>query len=314
MTLSPIIQTAIETLRPSIEAKNIKLQTCFDFETKTVLADSNRMLQVFWNLISNAVKFTPDGGRVDIELKTETRQIKIIVSDSGQGIEPEFLPYVFDRFRQADGTSTRTHGGLGLGLSIVRHIVELHGGKVEVFSAGVGAGTAFTIFLPVFDVPDAVEERNGDDLENEVFPLLKKPASEVAASESGGDLEGLRVLLIDDEKDTLEMLSAMLRLSGAQVVPQTNVTDALESIKDWIPQIIISDIGMPEMDGYFFIEKLRNLPPEKGGAIPVIALTAYAGVNEQQRVLASGFQMYLSKPVDSSELLGALTALTKKFD
>jgi CheY-like chemotaxis protein/two-component sensor histidine kinase len=312
-TLVPIIQTAIETLRPSIEAKKIKLQMRLDFETKTVFADANRMLQVFWNLISNAVKFTPEGGRVNVELENEKRQIKIIVSDSGQGISPEFLPFVFDRFRQADGTSTRAHGGLGLGLSIVRHIVELHGGTVDVFSAGAGAGTAFTVCLPISEAANGNENNTDDDLELEFFPLQKQ-TSDVSAIENGAELEGLRVLLIDDEKDTLEMLSAMLRHGGAEVKPQTNVTDALEAIKEWIPQIIISDIGMPEMDGYVFIERLRTLPRDKGGSIPVIALTAYAGSNEKERILSSGFQMYLPKPVVLSELFGALTALTKESD
>ena len=310
--LAPIIQTAIETLRPSIEAKNIKLQLLLEFETKPVLADSDRMLQVFWNLISNAVKFTPENGRVGVELENVNRQIKITVSDTGQGIEPEFLPFVFDRFRQADGTSTRTHGGLGLGLSIVRHIVELHGGTVEVVSAGAGAGAAFTVYLPVWETPQNAEKIIGDDGSRDFS--IRKQAPESSNTEGDDELKGLRVLLIDDEQDALEMLTLMLRQSGITVEPQTNAADALEFIKERTPQIIISDIGMPEQDGYGFIEKLRELPPEKGGSIPAIALTAYSGADEKTRVLSSGFQIYLPKPVDSSELFDALKSLRKELN
>jgi PAS domain S-box-containing protein len=309
-TLAPIIQSAVETLRPTIEAKNIKLQMRLDFETKPILADPDRMLQVFWNIISNAVKFTPENGQVNVELINQARQIKIIVSDTGKGIEPEFLPFVFDRFRQADGTSTRSHGGLGLGLSIVRHVVELHGGTVEVASQGVGSGTIFTVFLPVYSGENDGEKSIENNATKEVISY-QELGGVYSPPDSQNPLEGVRVLLIDDEKDALEMLAAMLSQAGAEVNQQTNVTDALEIVKEWIPQVIVSDIGMPEIDGYAFIEKLRALPREKGGEIPVVALTAYAGLSEQKRVLSNGFQMYLTKPVGSTELIAALKNLTE---
>jgi PAS domain S-box-containing protein len=308
-TLAPILQSAVETLRPTIEAKNIRLQMRLDFETKPILADTDRMLQVFWNIISNAVKFTPENGRVDVELINEARQIKIIVSDNGKGIEPEFLPFVFDRFRQADGTSTRSHGGLGLGLSIVRHVVELHGGTVEVASQGAGSGTIFTVVLPIYTAVNGDAKIIENKAEKEITSI-QEMSDNVYLSDSERHLKGVRVLLIDDEKDALEMLAAMLSLTGAEIKQRTNVTDALETVEEWIPQVIVSDIAMPDMDGYAFIEKLRALPREKGGEVPVIALTAYAGASEENRVLASGFQMYLPKPVNATELLAALKNLT----
>jgi PAS domain S-box-containing protein len=299
ISLAPVIQTAVESLRPAIEAKNIRLQMHLDFEPRMVVADPNRLQQVVWNLLSNAIKFTPENGSVEISLENESQQTKIVVTDTGKGIEAEFLPFVFERFRQADGSSTRKHGGLGLGLAIVRHIVELHGGSVEVSSAGEGHGATFTVLLPQ---TESVTKKIGEN----AFAAVASEAQDAVSDYSNGKIKGLRVLLIDDETDTLELLSVLLTQSGAEIKSATSVADAFEVIKDWKPGVIVSDIAMPVEDGYSFIKKLRALPHEDGGAIPAIALTAYVGIKERTQVLASGFQMYVPKPVEPSELVGAL--------
>jgi PAS domain S-box-containing protein len=305
ISVSPVIQTVIESLRPSIETKNIGLRMGFDFEHRMIHADPDRLQQVLWNLLSNAIKFTPEGGQISVGLVNGETETKIVVSDTGKGIAPEFLPFVFDRFRQADGSTTRRHGGLGLGLAIVRHIVELHGGTVEVRSEGEGKGTTFTVSLPLLETPsESTKETEGH-------------GSGANQSDSGegpqpgyqSEIEGLRVLLVDDERDTLELLAIVLAQNGVEVNPQTNVRDALEVLKAWKPDVIVSDIAMPEEDGYSFIRKLRALPPEEGGAIPAVALTAYVGIKERTQVLSSGFQMYVPKPVEPAELLSTLASL-----
>jgi PAS domain S-box-containing protein len=295
ISLAPLIQTAVESLRPAIEAKNIRLQMRLDFEPRMVSADPNRLQQVVWNLVSNAIKFTPEKGSVSIELESDASRTKIIVSDTGKGIDAEFLPFVFERFRQADGSSTRKHGGLGLGLAIVRHIVELHGGSVEVNSEGADKGTTFTVYLPLaqFPVSDAGEK-------------LKLDSGEAQTSVYDSKIKGLRILLIDDEADTLDLLGVILKQSGAEVKSESTAAGGLEILKQWQPDVIISDIAMPVEDGYSFIKKLRTLPPEQGGTIPVIALTAYVGIKERTQILSSGFQMYVPKPIEPSELVGAL--------
>ncbi|MDQ4121605.1 MAG: PAS domain S-box protein [Acidobacteriota bacterium] len=303
--LAPIIQTAVESLRPAIEAKNIRLQLRLDFESRMVCADADRIQQVVWNLLSNAIKFTPEKGQVTIKLESDSSQTKIVVSDTGTGINPDFLPFVFDRFRQADGSSTRKHGGLGLGLSIVRHLVELHGGRVEVESQGKNAGTTFTVRLPQWEPPvNKIEDFKFDE-------LLSNGSSEKSeVIEDLAEVKGLRVLIVDDEIDTLELLAAVLRRKGVEVMAKTRVSDAFETIIEWQPDIIVSDIAMPEEDGYSLIKKLRDLPPDKGGTIPAIALTAYVGVKERAKVLESGFQMYVPKPVEPTELLSAIASFS----
>jgi PAS domain S-box-containing protein len=305
ISVSPIIQTVVESLRPSIEAKNLRLQMRFEFEPRMINADSNRLQQVVWNLLSNAIKFTPENGQITVELESDESETRIIVSDTGKGISPEFLPFVFDRFRQADGSTTRKHGGLGLGLAIVRHIVELHGGAVEVKSGGEGNGTIFTVRLPLSEAAlFKVEKTNG-----RASNAIKTGSNDGESEAYLNEIKGLRVLLIDDEKDTLELLTTVLSQNGAEVRPQTNVRDALEALKDWKPDVIVSDIAMPGEDGYSFIKKLRALPPESGGAIPAVALTAYVGIKERTQVLSSGFQMYVPKPVEPSELISTLASL-----
>lgn len=309
MALAPVIQTAVESLRPAIEAKNIRLQMRLDFEPRMVYADADRLQQVVWNLLSNAIKFTPEKGQVTVLLESDSSQTKIVVSDTGKGISREFLPFVFERFRQADGSSTRMHGGLGLGLSIVRHLVELHGGGVEVESEGEGRGTTFTVRIPLWEPPEnkIADSKSGD------LPENGSGAAKSEASDYHAKVNGLRILIVDDEIDTLELLTAALKQKGVEVKAKTRVSDALETIKEWKPDIIVSDIAMPEEDGYSLIKKLRDLPPEEGGAIPAIALTAYVGVKERTRVLENGFQMYVPKPVEPSELLSAIANFSSEL-
>ena len=303
---SPVVRTAIESLRPAVEAKHIRLSQVFDFEPRMVHADPERLRQVVWNLLSNAIKFTPEGGQIAVAVESGEAETRIVVSDTGKGIEPEFLPYVFDRFRQQDGSTTRQHGGLGLGLAIVRHIVELHGGRVEVGSEGAGRGATFTVRLPLADPhPPAAEEAEWPGPGPP--PRPEHGASERATRTAA--IEGLRVLLLDDEPDTLELLAGLLSRHGAEVRPRANVRDALELVREWRPDVIVSDIAMPGEDGYTFIRQLRALPAAEGGTTPAVALTAYVGVRERTQVLSSGFQMYVPKPVEPSELLSALAEL-----
>ena len=305
VSLAPIIQSVVESLRPSIEAKQIRLRMGLDFEPRKIYADPERLQQVVWNLLSNAIKFTPEKGQITIELESGESETKVIVSDTGKGISPEFLHFVFDRFRQADGSTTRTHGGLGLGLAIVRHIIELHGGTVEVRSEGEGQGTTFTVRLPVSETPlDDAEKTNGHEKGAEQFD-----SDELILSAHQNEIKGKRILLVDDEKDTLELVGDVLAQNGVEVRTHTSVADALETLKQWKPDVIISDIAMPEEDGFSFIKKLKTLSPEEGGTIPAIALTAYVGIKERTQVLSSGFQMYVPKPVEPSELLAALASL-----
>ena len=307
ISLAPVIQTAVESLRPAIEAKNISLRMHLDFEPRPVNADPNRLQQIVWNLLSNAIKFTPENGNVEIRLESDRTQTKIIVSDTGKGINAAFLPFVFERFRQADGSSTRKHGGLGLGLAIVRHIVELHGGEIDVSSEGEDKGTIFTVYLPQAEFAAGHAKRSA----SEDPAAGEADSAEAQTNASDGMIEGLRVLVLDDEPDTLELLSVILTQSGAKVRTVTAVARALEIIEEWPPDAIVSDIAMPEEDGYSFIKKLRALPPAQGGAIPAIALTAYVGIKERTQVLSSGFQMYVPKPVEPAELVGALASLVQ---
>ncbi|GAB1544739.1 hypothetical protein NUACC21_74150 [Scytonema sp. NUACC21] len=284
------IAAAIETVRLAAQSKSIQLQTVFEANMGQVSGDASRLQQVIWNLLSNAIKFTPQGGRVEVRLKSLGCEAQLQVCDTGQGIAPEFLPYVFDYFRQADGTTTRKFGGLGLGLAIVRHIVELHGGRVKAESLGEGQGATFTVMLPVIKTQGHSNVSDGQ-------------------ADEPSDLNGVKVLVVDDEVDTRELIAFILEQSGAEVTQVASATQALQAITEFQPNVLVSDIGMPEVDGYMLIRQIRAMPPELGGKIPAIALTAYAGEMDSQQAIAAGFQQHIAKPVEPATLVAAVVNL-----
>jgi PAS domain S-box-containing protein len=291
-----VIEAAIETVRLAAVSKSIQIKATFSNDACLVTGDANRLQQVIWNLVSNAVKFTQNGGNVEVRLEKINQQAQIQVIDNGKGIQADFLPYVFDYFRQADSTTTRKFGGLGLGLAIVRQVVELHGGTVFATSAGEGQGTTFTVNLPLINQSNKIIKSDNDDssLDTNTLPLL-----------------GLKILLVDDEPDVRQLIAFVLEEYGAQVTIATSAKSALAILNESLPDILISDIGMPEMDGYMLIQELRSLPDEKGGAVPAIALTAYAGESNEQKALSSGFEKHISKPVEAEILIQAIISLVK---
>ena len=298
--LISIINAAIDSIRPAADAKSIRLQAMLDPASGPISGDADRLQQIVWNLLTNAVKFTPKGGRILVKLQRVDSHVEIVVSDSGVGINKEFLPYVFDRFRQADASTTRIHGGLGLGLSIVHQLVDLHGGSVSVHSEGEGQGATFTINLPFVGVVN-------DQKEFESAPSVSP--EEVPTFEGLPSLQGLKVLVVDDEADTRELISEVLKEVGSEVITCRSVEEALVALEQHKPDILISDLGMPDEDGYSLISKIRALPSEQGGHIPAAALTAYARAEDRMRVLRSGFQFHLPKPVDSAELVTVVASL-----
>ncbi|HEY9622726.1 MAG TPA: ATP-binding protein [Crinalium sp.] len=340
--LTSIIKAAIETVRLAADAKSIRIETTLDAEVGKIAGDATRLQQVIWNLLSNAVKFTPNGGRIGVRLEViggerkigdggdredggdgsfltsppspssppspplsshptpDTRHptpttpsfAQITVSDTGRGISRDFLPYVFDYFRQADSATTRKFGGLGLGLSIVRHLVELHGGTIQADSPGEGMGATFTVRLPL-------------------LPAHLPEPSEVQALHSSLSLKGIRVLVVDDDTDTREIVTFLLEQVGAEAIAVGSAQEVLAAMPQVRPDILLSDIGMPDMDGYMLLQQIRTLSPEQGGQTPAIALTAYAGELNQQQALAAGFQQHISKPVEPAELVKAIAQLLR---
>jgi PAS domain S-box-containing protein len=297
------IESAIDALGPAAKAKGVRIEKVLDSGVVSVAGDPSRLQQVVWNLLSNAIKFTPKGGRVQVRLERINSHIEIAVSDTGAGIEPDFLPHVFERFRQADQKTTRHHGGLGLGLAIVRHLVELHGGTVQVDSPGKGQGTTFVVKLPV------IPFQQKDDPAERVHPTA---GDTFASYDSPERLEGLRVLLVDDEVDTRELFRVALGRCGAEVLTAGSARDALDAIEESRPDLLISDIGMPGEDGYELIRRVRALPAERGGKIPAIALTAYARTEDRLRALRAGYQMHISKPVELAELVAVIASLIRR--
>jgi PAS domain S-box-containing protein len=297
------IDDSVEAIRPAAEAKGVRVQKIMDTGATTVVGDPVRLQQVVWNLLSNAVKFTPKGGRVQVRLERVDSHVEISVADTGAGIEPEFLPYVFERFRQADGRTTRQHGGLGLGLAIVRHLVELHGGTVRAESAGANQGSTFRVILPV----PPVHLRVGSDVR---VPPAARDA--LPSYDSLERLDGLKVLVVDDEADARELLTVGVGQRGAEVRAAGSVREALAAIKEDAPDLIISDIGMPGEDGYELIRRVRALPADDGGAVPAIALTAYARTEDRLQALRAGYQMHVTKPVEMAELLAVAASLVRR--
>lgn len=300
LDLSKVIVAAIDAARPAAEAKGIRLQVLLDSEVGAISGDANRLQQVVWNLISNAVKFTPKGGRIQIRLEKINSHIEIIVSDTGEGIKPEFLPYIFDRFRQADQTTTRQQGGLGLGLSIVRQLVEMHGGTVHAESAGDSKGSSFTVKLPGL----IAISRNEQEQEASIYTKRKTQIHNASG------LTGVKLLVVDDEADSRELLRVFLEQYGAEVTTSRSVDEALRELENSSFDVLISDIGMPVEDGYTLISKVRLRKSEKGGRIPAIALTAYARVEDRVRALTAGFQAHVPKPVEPDELVAVVMSLT----
>ena len=310
--LVPVIESAIESVRPAAEAKTLELTFVFDQSIELVSGDPVRLQQIVWNLLTNAIKFTPEGGKIEVRALGAGSHVEIRVIDTGIGIKQDFLPHVFDRFRQADGTTTRTHGGLGLGLAIVRHLVQLHGGTVQVVSEGEGLGSTFTVSLPLQD--RAKELSNRAELEQnfrEQAGLQRKNAPCILGTsvEVSNTLSGLRVLVVDDEADVRELLTTVIEESGAKVIAVESTGEALKVIEQSQPDVLISDIGMPLEDGYTLIRKVRAIEAERGGLLPAVALTAHVREVDSQQAIESGFQMHLSKPVDPTELVVAVANL-----
>lgn len=302
--LTNTITAAVDAARPAAEAKGIRLQILLDPQAEPISGDPDRLQQIVWNILSNAVKFTPKGGRVQVRLERVNSHVEIVISDTGKGIEKEFLPHVFDRFRQSDGSMTRRHGGLGLGLAIVRQLVELHGGQVSVSSEGDGQGATFTVSLPVLPVRREPESK---------VPRVHPAAQNSLANDCPPELADLRILLVDDEADSRELLTVVLESCRAVVTAAGSAAEALEKFQQAKFDIFISDIGMPGEDGFSLIGKIRNLPNERGGGIPAIALTAYARAEDRVQALRSGFQMHLAKPVESTELVAAVANLAGRM-
>lgn len=294
----PVIENAINVVRPTADAKAIKIETSFDSAPVTISGDANRLQQVVWNLLSNAVKFTQSGGRVSVKVSLVEEAVEIGVSDTGQGIKKEFLPYVFDRFRQADSTTTRQHGGLGLGLAIARHLVEIHGGTIKAESPGQDLGSTFTIRLPLFDAnPAPIEVRDPNQFKAARTPQL---------------LSGLNVLLVDDDFDTLQLMATALTKRQANVTAVSSAHEAIRAITLNRPDVLVSDIAMPDEDGYGLIEKVRRLENGESQKIPAVAITAYAKEEDRERALSSGFQIYLAKPVELTELVSVVARAARR--
>ncbi|MEH1834400.1 MAG: response regulator [Nostoc sp.] len=288
--LITVISAALETVRLAAEAKLIQIQTIISPVLGVVVGDAGRLQQVVWNLLSNAVKFTPQGGQVTIALSQAENHVQIQITDTGKGIRADFLPYVFEHFRQEDGATTRKFGGLGLGLAIVRQIVEMHGGTVTVDSPGVGLGATFTVQIPL-------------------TPQLTQAPTLNQSPVKDSDLSGIHILIVDDETDSREFIAFVLEQHGAIVTAVASGTDALQAIAQSIPKIIISDIGMPQMDGYMLIRQIRAFGLEQGGQIPAIALTAYATEVDQQQAIAAGFQRHVAKPIDPEVLVAIVVEI-----
>ena len=290
--LEPVTMGAIDVIRPAADAKGVRIATQLN-RVPPVSGDADRLSQIIWNLLSNAVKFTESGGSVTVVLDAQAGHVSLEIRDTGQGIDPRFLPYVFERFTQSDSSASRRHGGLGLGLALVRELVELHGGVVRVASPGVGQGTTFTVTLPA-----------------RLEGMVSVPRLRSDRTEQPSNLDGIRVLVVEDEEDARDVLTRSMQEFGARVTTAASADEALALLRVCaatdLPHIVISDIGMPNADGYAFLALLRQLPKEQGGRLPAIAVTAYAGPADRERALSAGFSMHIEKPVAPLALAAAI--------
>jgi signal transduction histidine kinase/ActR/RegA family two-component response regulator len=297
--LVPVIEAAIEAVRAEAVAKGLHIETELDPSASPVWGDPARLQQVIWNLASNAVKFTPPAGRIDIRLERVKEQARLTVSDNGQGIRGELLPHVFERFRQADSSSSRRYGGLGLGLAIARQLVEMHHGTIEAASEGEGRGATFTVTLSILPMPAPAARRR------------PKPARRRRTPELTG-LQGLRVLAVDDEADTRQLLGAILTHAGAEVRTASSVADVLSVFDSWPPDVLVADLAMPDEDGLVLIRRVRDRPAAQGGRVPAVALTAFARGEDRERALSAGYQAHVAKPADPAHLVALLAGLAHR--
>jgi len=302
VNIHSVIEDAIDVVRPTSAAKNITIAYAGHDDVAPISGDPARLQQVVWNLLFNAVKFTPEGGRVEVRIERADSRARVVVADTGQGIRAEFLPRVFDRFRQADGATTRAYGGLGLGLAIVRHLVEAHGGTVHADSQGEGRGATFSFTLPFLAVRMEAEE----------LKPVRRSRRDTRAHHSLPQLSGVRVLVVDDDSSARQMISTVLMQSGAEVKSCVSSSEALTAVCQWKPDVLMSDIGMPNEDGYALIQKVRRLKAECGGRVPAAALTAYAREEDRARALTEGFQIHVSKPVEPAELVAVVSGLLEQ--
>jgi len=311
--LQGIVEAAIDAVRPAAQAKNIEIVTSIDPNAGLIMGEAVRLQQVIWNLLSNAVKFTPKDGRVEVRLRSVDKDVEVVVSDTGEGIETEFLPFIFERFRQADSSSRRTHGGLGLGLSIVRSLVEMHGGQVRAESDGKEKGATFTLTLPLMALSDLEQLTNETrEVSTHLLALRWQQSAETGTEAHSDLLRGLRVLTVDDQPDTRELITLALGRYGAEVRTSASATAALKMIAEWKPHVVVSDIGLPEMDGYDFMRRLREIEGD-GERIPAIAVTGYAGALDESKALSAGYEVHLSKPIELNELATAIARVSRRL-
>lgn len=303
--LSAIIDAAVESVQPAADAKGIRIQRLLDPAAGPIQGDPSRLQQVVWNLLTNAIKFTPRGGRVEVVLKRIDSQLHITVSDTGQGIPADFIPHLFERFRQADPSTTRQVGGLGLGLAIVKHLIELHGGTVRAASAGRDQGATFTIELPVSIARPSVEFERARTVAG------SGAGPEGLRSDEGASLAGLRILIVEDDPDARRLVRVLLERQAAQVMSAASAEEALEVLDEFAPDVLVSDIGMPGTDGYQFIRQVRQRSVNAGGTVPALALTAFARSEDRRRALIAGYEMHLAKPIEPSELIVSIAALAR---
>ena len=300
LNLTPIVEAAVDALRPTADAKGIEVRTQFESAECLVKGDPNRLRQVIWNLLSNAIKFTSRGEKVTIELRCVESNARLTVSDTGEGIPESFLPYVFDRFRQAEASLSRRQGGLGLGLAVVRHLVELHGGRIRAESEGPDQGSTFTVDLPL--AQERRDPARAAERQREIERRRSRSGDRVR-------LDGVHILLVEDDDDSRKLLGTMLKRYGAKVTTTKSAAEAFDVFSQDVPDLLISDIGMPDEDGYQLIRKLRELPPDKGGQTPAIALTGYASRKDRERALTAGYHKHMAKPVEQSEMMAAIAGL-----